>query len=269
MTRASVRVVLLASTLAASSAGAQPDIQPIHSFADVPALPRTSAETRPRYGQLNDGMGKTSNGDIKTQPLLTRVSQWMKAITQQTMAQMGTPGTAPSMAGMNSPGAGQTMGQLSQALPRLNGGFQQAMVSYGQASTSLGAKYDSTTNAVTGDFYRRLEKAGCLDPGPHGDCDAIHRAQDQAYLKAGDDYLAALATPYGDLKTKMTAVAADAQSQIDGANKTFGGSVPPMVASMMGPLRNLGVAALTMTMSSESDAVAKVYEKSVAPTLHK
>src|SRR5207244_10340802 len=115
---------------------------------------------------------------------------------------------------------------------------------------------------ISGTYYKRLDQGGCLDPGKRTvDCAAIRKEQDAATLKAGDTYLAGLAGPYTTFKAKLKSVAAQAQSTIDQADKSFAGGVPAFVRPMYQSLVTTGVAVLGMVVSAESDAIALVHDQ--------
>jgi hypothetical protein len=163
--------------------------------------------------------------------------------------------------------SGQALQVLATATPKLNADQQQALREFGAAKTAVDEQYSKELERVTGTYNKRLADGGCLDPGKRTvDCGAVRKEEDTATLKAGDAYLAGLAGPYMQFTAKMKSVAAQAQSTIDQADKSFAGSVPAFVRPMYQSVITVGVAVLGMVVSAESDAVAHVHERSIAPT---
>src|SRR5258708_15498329 len=194
-----VFVAAMTATLAGGRVlGAPADIQPIHSFEDVPPLATDVTDVRRRFGHVTDMSGKTVKGDTAAQPVLQRLAEWTRSLTQQAMQPMNGQAAASGMTAAS----GQALQVLATATPKLNADQQQALREFGAAKSAVDEQYSKELERITGTYNKRLADGGCLDPGKRTvDCAAIRKEQDTAMLKAGSTYLSSLAGPYAQFKT--------------------------------------------------------------------
>ncbi len=245
-------------------------IEPVKSFPDIPTLAKSSAEVKARYGPITDSDGKPDKGDKLTQKVNKSEMQWMKDFTSQAKAQESqyvAQAMNPYGAGAMNPNTGRVLGLLQTTTVKLQGEERKIMQAYRDAEAKIEDKYKQQLAQIPSNYSPKMESAGCDDPHPRPtqtECKPLANQWRAAILKSGDTYLSNLATPFGEMRTKMKGVAAEAQSVLDQADKTLGANRPLFVQGLYRGVVMAGITALGETNSAENDAVVLVYKKSVS-----
>jgi hypothetical protein len=251
--------IIALMTFLLALAGAQPlpaqrtPIEPVKSFPDIPPLPKSTAEVQQRIGKMTDPGGNHVVGDEHSQTVNSRLFQWKKDMENRARAQASQyipRAMNPSGAGAMNADTGRMIGQLQTGWLNLNAGLENDGKAYVAARGQVEDAFQKDLDQIYKEYADH----------PTGNCSGAYISK---FLKAGDNYLSKLATPYGQYKLKMKHAAAQAQSLLDQANKTFGAHPPALALSMDQRLTNLEMAALGAVNAEENERAMEVYRKSV------
>ncbi len=230
------------------------DVVPLHSFSDVPALPKDVPELLKRYGDVTATGGDTEKGDLATEPLRQRIDGWMKP------AGPPSPGDYSTMMGAGgsmSPAAGDAIGQLVQTAATMSGDMAQAVQAFSLTTMPpLKQAYEDKLKKIFDEYNPQIERclamserAGgspCADPTPQ---------RDAAINAAGSEFLREASGPYLDYVTKLKMIASGGETTIDRATKAFGQSTPGFAKVQITVIRQDELNDLLAALAAENDVV--------------
>ncbi len=259
-------VALLGSLTAAGRAPAQlpSDVVPLHSFADVPDLPKDVPALVKRYGDVATSDG-TEKGDLATETLRERENGWMK------------PGVPPSMdyssmmggAGVMSPTVGQAIGDLVQEVQQMTADFTAAVQKFGLTTVPpLKQAYEAKLDAIHKEYDPKVERCLTLNERAGGaSCGDPEAQRDAAINAATAVFLQTANGQYVAFRDRMKQIAAGGEAAIDRATKTFGKSTPGIAKMQIMGIRQNELDALLGVLSAEQDLFLYAYGNVPASSL--
>lgn len=257
--RAILALLLVALAVCAGHAWAQlpSDVVPLHSFPDVPVLPRDVPSLISRYGDVDTPDG-SEKGDLATEPLRQRINGWMHPTSPPTVDYSAMAGGA----GVMSPATGQVIGDLVQTAQRMTTEFTAAVQTFGMTTVPPRKQpYEAKLDRIYKEYNPKIEhcltlaeRAGgssCTDPTP---------ARDAAVNAAGTAFLQTVDGPYTTFVGRLQQIAAEGEAAIDRAAKTFGKSTPALAKGQIMIIRQNELNALIGALSAEQDLFIYVYQ---------
>lgn len=257
-----VVVALLVGGATKSAAQLPSNVVPLHSFTDVPTLPKTTAALFPRYGDVSTPDG-TEKGDLAGEPLRQRIDGWVKPSAPPTVDYQSMMGGAGAM----TPATGEAIGQLIQTVQQMLGDYAATQQNFGlRTLPALKKAYEAQLDRIHKQYDPQIERcltlseraggSNCTDPTP---------ARDAAINAAGTAFLGQVEGPYSDYRDHLQRIAASGEAAIDRASKAFGHSTPAIASAQIAQIRQNELVVLTAALGAESDLVTYVYGLSQPP----
>ncbi len=254
--------------VASSVAQGISDIPALQSFADVPALPTTVAQAFSRYGPITPTSDKetTAKGDVAGEPLRKRIKGWMAPIEAAMRGVAAGPSSADYAAMMRGGGrmtaaAGQAMGRILQVAGPMTMDFSKTVQTFGLTTLpALEAPYERKLDQLFKEYNPRINR--CIETSCGDDPKAEY---DAAVNAAANDFLRSVAPAYDDYRNHLHEIAAQGQAAIDGATKSLGAPVPPMLKTQMAAVKQNELNALLASLTAEEDIYTYVLSKAVWP----
>ncbi len=257
-----VLLVALGATPTRARAQLPRDVVPLHSFTDVPGLPRDVPAVIARYGDVATPDG-TEKGDLQSEALRERINGWVKPADPPSMDYSAMAGGA----GVMSPAVGQAIGDLVQTATQMNTEFTEAVQTFGLTTLPpLKQAYEEKLDNIHKEYDPKIdrcltlnERAGgssCADPTP---------ARDAAINAAGTQFLETVEGPFTIYCDRLKQIASAGEAAIDRATKAFGKSTPPIAEGQIMLVRQNELNALTAALTAEQDLFIYVYQHAELP----
>lgn len=253
---------VIAATPGRAPAQVPSDVVPLHSFTDVPGLPRDVPAVIGRYGDVATPDG-TEKGDLQSEVLRERIKGWVKPVGPPSVDYSAMAGGA----GVMSPATGEAIGTLVQTATRMNTEFSEAVQTFGLTTLPpLKRAYEAKLDRIHKEYDPKIdrcltlsERAGgssCSDPTP---------ARNAAINAAGTEFLLTVEGPYVTYVGRLKQIAAEGEAAIDRATKAFGKSTPAIAKGQIAIIRQNELVELTAALSAEQDLFLYVYQHAELP----
>ncbi|HKI94883.1 MAG TPA: hypothetical protein VJ992_06280 [Gemmatimonadales bacterium] len=238
------------------------DVVPLHSFADVPGLPRDVPALIKRYGDVATPDG-TEKGDLATEAVRERIDGWMKRAGPPAMDYSAMAGAA----GVMNPAVAEAIGELVQTATRMTTEISQAVQTFELTTLPpLQQAYEAQLDRIHKEYDPQIERcltlseraggSSCTDPTP---------ARNAAINAAGTAFLQTVEGQYHTYCDRLQAIAAEGEVAIDHASKVFGASTPAMAKGQIMIIRQNELTELTAALSAEQDVFLYVYGHAELP----
>lgn len=237
------------------------DIEPVHSFGNIPQPPKTAQEAFKRFGQVSV-LGRDTSCDIQTKELHGRMDGWTQSLNEHALRYSA----AGSNAGLM--GQGAIMTELGNTAIKLRAELLECEKQFHAAAGASSDAYIAKLNRIEAAYSPKIN--ACLSANERaggGSCDYLYHAEDDELVAAGAPFLAEYNGLCADYREKLQRIAAEGQETLDKARKVLGAEVPPYADTDFTSITTIGMSALGDAVDAEDKATVIVHDQTKSRVL--